>query len=62
MVFHNIFDLLQCPVNLMTLIIVIKFLQQTFSNKDIDIKKIIVRRVQNFIDGVSTQCLTRMSD
>ena len=50
--FLNIFVLLECPVMLMTLILVIKFWQQTFSNKDIDIIN-FVRRFQKFIGGIS---------
>ena len=49
----NLFDLLECPVMLMTLILVIRFWQQNFSDKDIDIIK-LVRRFQNFIGGILT--------
>ena len=44
-IFLNLFVLLECPVMVMTLIIVIKFLQKIFSNKDIDIIN-FVRRFQ----------------
>ena len=45
--------LLECPVMLMTLILVIKFLQQNFLKKDINL--IIFRRLfLNFIGGIST--------
>ena len=36
-IFLNFFGLLECLVTFMTLIPVIKFRQQNFSNKDIDI-------------------------
>ena len=52
-VFLILFDLLDCPVILMTLILVIRFWQQNFSDKDIDIIK-FVRRFQNFIGGILT--------
>ena len=52
-IFLNLFDLLECPVILMTLILVIRFCQQNFSDKDIDIIK-FVRRFQNFIGGILT--------
>ena len=39
----NLFDLLECPVMLMTLILVIWFSQRNFSDKDIDIIKFIRR-------------------
>ena len=52
-IFLNLFDLLECPVMLMTLILVIRFRQQNFSDKDTDIIK-FVRRFQNFIGGIST--------
>ena len=35
-IFLNLFDLLECPVMLMTLILVIRFRQPNFSAKDID--------------------------
>ena len=57
----NLFDLLECPVMLMTLILVIRFCLQNFSDKDIDIIK-FVRRLQNFIGGILTECLNIMSD
>ena len=60
-IFLNLFDLLKCPVMLMTLIIVIKFWQQNFPDKDIDIIN-FVRRFQNFIGGILTLCLNIMSD
>ena len=53
LIFFNLFDLLECPVMLMTLILVIRFRQQSFSDKDIDIIN-IVRRFQNFIGGILT--------
>ena len=40
----------------MFLILVIKFCQQNFSNKDI-INIHFKRRFQNFIGGISTKCL-----
>ena len=40
-IFLNLFDLLECPVMLMTLILVIRFRQQNFSDKDIDIIKFV---------------------
>ena len=46
-IFLNLFDLLECPVMLMTLILV---LTANFSDNDIDIIK-FVRRFQNFIGG-----------
>ena len=49
----NLFDLFECPVMLMTLILIIRFRQQSFSDKDIDIIK-FVRRFQNFIGGILT--------
>ena len=52
-IFLNLFDLLECPVMLMTLILVIRFRQQNFSDKDIDIIK-FVKRFQNFIGGILT--------
>ena len=60
-IFLNLFDLLECPVMLMTLILVIKFWQQNFSDKDIDIIN-FVRRFQNFIGGILTWCLNIMLD
>ena len=48
----QLIQLLECPVMLMTLILVIRFSQQNFSHKDIDIK--FVRRFQNFIGGILT--------
>ena len=42
-IFLNLFDLLECPVMLMTSIRVIRFGQQNISDKDIDIIKIIRR-------------------
>ena len=42
----------ECPVMLMTLILVIRFWQQNFSDKDIDIN--FVRRFQNLIGGILT--------
>ena len=52
-IFLNLFDLHECPVMLMTLILVIRFCQQTHSDKDIDIIN-FVRRFQNFIGGILT--------
>ena len=52
-IFLNLFDLLECPIMLMTLILVIRFRQQNFSDKGIDIIK-FVRRFQNFIGGMLT--------
>ena len=46
---------------LMTLILVIRFRQQNFSDKDIDIIK-FGRRFQNFIGDIFTECLNIMSD
>ena len=60
-IFLNLFDLLESPVILMTIILVIRFRQQNFSDKDIDIIK-FVRRFQNFIGGILTLCLNIMSD
>ena len=50
--FLNLFVLLERPVMSMTLILGIKFWQQNFSDKDIDIIN-FVRRFQNFIGGIS---------
>ena len=44
---------LECLVMLMTLMLVIKFRQQNFSNKDIDIIN-FVKRFLNFIGGILT--------
>ena len=44
----QLIDLLECLVMLMTLLLVIMFLQPNFSDKDIDIIN-FVRRFQNFI-------------
>ena len=52
-IFFNLFDLLEFLVMLMTLIIVIRFWQQNFSDKDIDIIN-FVRRSLNFIGGLLT--------
>ena len=49
-IFLKLFDLLECPVMLMT---VIRFGQQNFSDKDIDIIKFVMR-FQNFIGGILT--------
>ena len=57
----SLFDLLECSVMLMTFILVIRFWQQNFSDKDLDIIK-FVRYFQNFIGGILTQCLNIMSD
>ena len=46
-------DFVECQVMLMTLILVIRFWQQNFSDKDIDILK-LVRRFKNFIGGILT--------
>ena len=51
--FLNLFVLLECPVMLMTSILVIKFWQQNFSNKDKDIIN-FVGRFQNLIGGILT--------
>ena len=51
--FLNLFDLLEFLVMLMTLILVIRFRQQNFSDKDIDIIN-FVRRSLNFIGGILT--------
>ena len=50
-IFLNLFVLLEGEVMLMTLILVIKFRQQNFSKKDIDIIN-FVRRFQNVIGGI----------
>ena len=47
-IFLNLFDFLECPVMLMTLILVIRFRQQNFSHKDIDIIKFVRRYVHSF--------------
>ena len=60
-IFLILFDLLECPVMLMTLILVKRFRQQNFSNKDIDIIN-FVRRFQSFKDSILTKCLNIMSD
>ena len=60
-IFLNLFDLLEFLVMLMTLILVIRFSQQNFSDKDVDIIN-FVRRSQNFIGGILTSCLNIMSD
>ena len=60
-IFLSLFDVLECPVMLMTLILVIRFLQKNFSDKDIDIIK-FVGHFQNFIGGILTYCLNIMSD
>ena len=52
-IYLNLFDLLEFLVMLMTLILVIRFLQQNFSDKDIDIIN-FVRRSQNFDGGILT--------
>ena len=49
----NLVDLLEFLVMLMTLILVIRFWQQNFSDKDIDIIN-FVRHSQNFIGGILT--------
>ena len=49
--FLNLFDLLERSVMLMTLILVIRFSQQNFSNKDINIIN-FVRRFQSFNGGI----------
>ena len=51
-IFLNLFDLLEFLVMLMTSIILIRFKQQNFSDKDIDIN--FVRRSLNFIGGILT--------
>ena len=48
-IFLNLFDLLECPVMLMTLILVIRFLQENFSDKDK-----ICKGFQNFIGSILT--------
>ena len=45
-IFLSLFVFLECPVMVMTLILVIKFWQQNFSNKDIDMN--FVRRFSEF--------------
>ena len=52
-IFLNLFDLLEFLVMLMTLILVIRYWQQNFSDKDIGIIN-FVRRSQNFIGGILT--------
>ena len=52
-IFLNLLDLLEFLVMLMTLILVIRFWQQNFSDKDIDIIN-FVRRSLNFIGGILT--------
>ena len=52
-IFLNLFVLLECPVLSMTFILIIKFCQQNFLDKDIDIIN-FVRRFQNFIGGILT--------
>ena len=52
-IFLPLFDLLEFLVMLMTLTLVIRFRQQNFSDKDIDIIN-FVRRFQNFIGGILT--------
>ena len=47
----NFFDFLECQVVLMTLILVIIYFQQNFSNKDIDNINFL-RRFQNFNGGI----------
>ena len=60
-IFLNLFDLLEFLVMLMSLILVIRFSQQNFSDKDIDIIN-LVRLSQNFIGDILTLCLNIMSD
>ena len=55
-IFLNLFVLLECPVMLVTLILVIKLLQQNFSNKGKDIIN-FVGRFQNAIGDILTKCL-----
>ena len=55
--FLNLFDSLEYPVMLVTLILLIRFWQP---KKDIDIIK-FVRRFLNFIGEISTLCLNIMS-
>ena len=52
-IFLNLFDLLEFLAMLVTFILVIRFWQQNFSDKDIDIIN-FVRRSQNFIGGIMT--------
>ena len=52
-IFLNSFDLLEFLVMLMTLILVIRFWRQNFSDKNIDIIN-FVRRSLNFIGGILT--------
>ena len=52
-IFLNLFDLLEFLVMLMTLILVIRFRQQNFSDKDIDIINFVMRSL-NFIGGILT--------
>ena len=53
--------LLGCPVMSMTLKLVIKFRQQNFLDKNIDII-IFVWRFEKFIGGILIECLNIMSD
>ena len=53
-------QLIRFVVMLRNLIIVIKFCQQNFSNKDIDIIR-IAKRFQNLMGGILTKCLNIMS-
>ena len=55
-IFLKLFVLLEFPVMLMTLILVIKYGQQNFSNKEIDIIN-FGRRFLNFIGDILTSCL-----
>ena len=60
-IFLKLFVLLEFPVMLMTLILVIKYGQQNFSNNNIDITN-FVRRFLNLIGDILTSCLNIMSD
>ena len=53
-IFLNLFVLLEYQVMSMTLIHIIKFSLQNFSDKDIDVMN-FVRRFQNFIGGILTK-------
>ena len=67
-IFLNLFVLLECPVMSMTLILGIKFSQQNFSDKDIDIIN-FVRRFRRYFDleskynvGLNTILLQGLSE
>ena len=60
-IFLTLFDLLECPVMLMTLILVMRFWQRNSSDKDIGITK-FVRRFQNLMAGILTKRQNIMFD